>query len=223
MRGWILRFFATLVAIENLSSATVLQSAERNITSLTPSTNHHIVYGLQTTARTPPSNAKPWQQRSQPDYRLGSGWNLRLQTTFSFLPIHVAAAGLCTFYEDIMSFAVHAADTAEDEVMDLTIQFGNLFLEFVATERLSPVSWDLVHDVARTMLDITERGFTEGYQAVVKNGISLVVVRLSVKALELGGAARAARKRDLDRPPMLGRRNTRTIADSSLIGGRLDY
>ncbi len=104
-----------------------------------------------------------------------------------------------------MLFAVQAANEAEDEVMDLTIQFGNLFLEFVATERLSPVSWEFVHDVARTMLDMTDKGFTEGYQAVLQNGVSLVVVRLGAKALELGGAASAARKRDLDTPPMLGR------------------
>lgn len=193
MRVWILKFLATVMAIENLSSAHVIRSAERNITSLTSPTNHHIVHGLQKTAKTPLSNAKQWQKRNHLSWQLGSGWDLRFQTTFSFLPIHLAAVGLCTFYEEVMSFAVHAADAAEDEVTDLTIEIGNLVLEFVATERLSPVSWELVHDVARTMLDRTNRGCIEGYQAVLKNGISLVVVRLGLKAWELGEAASAAR------------------------------
>lgn len=205
MRSWILRSFATVLAIETLSSAHVIRSAERNITSVTSPTNHHIAYGLQKMAKTPLSNAKQWQKRSHLSYQLGSGWDFRLQTTFSFLPIQLAAAGLCTIYEDIMSFAVHAADAAEDEVMDLTIQVGDLFLEFVATERLSPISWTLVHDVARTMLDMTNRGCIEGYHAVLKNGISLVFVRFGVKALELGQAASAARRRDLDTPPVLER------------------
>lgn len=205
MRGWFLKSFAIALVFENLSSAHVLRFAERNDISLKPDADQHMFHGLQTAGKIRLPNAKSWQKRSHLSYQLGSGWDLRLQTTFTFLPIQLAAAGLCTFYEDIMLFAVQAANEAEDEVMDLTIQFGNLFLEFVATERLSPVSWELVHDVARTMLDMTDKGFTEGYQAVLQNGVSLVVVRLGAKALELGGAASAARKRDLDTPPMLGR------------------
>jgi len=205
MCGWFLRTFAIALVFENSSLGHVTRFTERNDMSVKPNTDQHMIHGLQTAGKIPLPNAKSWQKRNHLSYQLGSGWDLHLQTTFTFLPIKLAAAGLCTFYQDVMSFAVQAANEVEDEVMDLTIQIGNLFLEFVATELLSPVSWELVHDVARTMLDMTGKGFAEGYQAVLKNGASSVVVRLGIKALELGETASAARKRDLDTLLMLGR------------------
>lgn len=126
----------------------------------------------------------PQQKRhsAASSYKLASGWRLSLESTTQMLPIAIAAKALASFYRDIMIFAAQAGETAEDEVTDLTIQFGNMFLEFIASEELSPVSWDLVRIFAGKMLEMTENGFTGGYHAVMNAGASMIVVRIGLRA-----------------------------------------
>lgn len=178
------------LALGTLTSPHALHYNERRDLSVTSISRQQSVCGPQAPAN-PSRKAARASTRNQPIIQLGSGWKLRLKRTASFLPIPLAASALSNFYQDIMMFALQAADAAEDELMSLTIQVGHMFLDFIATEQLSPVSWELVHDVAWAMLEMTNRGFTEGYHAVVKNGNSMVIVRIGLKAFDIAPAARA--------------------------------
>ena len=179
----ILLFTSTLIlALKPFASAHHLRYTERGNPSVESVTGMQNVHGTQSSVDTSPKYARDPPRRGSV-YQLGSGWKLHLESTASFLPISIAATALSTFYKDIMSFAIDAAEAAEEEVLDLTIQFGYMFLDFIASEQLSPVSWDLVHDLAAFMLERTERGFTGSYHATLMNGGSLVMVRIGVKAM----------------------------------------
>ena len=148
--------------------------------SVEPVTQHRHVQDPQTPTKSAQNHARA-NPKSLYIFELGSGWKMNLHSTVSFLPIPIAASALSKFYRDIMWFATEAEDASEDENMNLTIQIGQMFLNFVAAEQLSPVTWALVYDVANLMLGLAERGFTEGYHGILRNGYSLVVVRIGMK------------------------------------------
>ena len=182
MRSILLLTSTLILALKPFASAHHLQYTERRNPSVESIAGMQDVHGPQNSVDTSPKTARSPPHRGSV-YQLGSGWKLHLESTTSFLPISIAASALSTFYKDIMSFAIDAAEAAEEEVLDLTIQFGHMFLDFIASEQLSPVSWDLVHDLAAFMLERTQRGFTGGYHATLMNGGNLVMVRIGVKTM----------------------------------------
>ena len=187
MRSILLLTSTLILALKPFASAHHLRYTERRNPSAESVTRMQNAQGPQSLVDPSPKYARDFPRRGSV-YQLGSGWKLYLESTTSFLPISIAASALSTFYLDIMSFAIAAAEAAEEEVLDLTIQFGHMFLDFIASEELSPVSWDLVHDLAAFMLKRTERGFTGGYHATLMNGGNLIVVRIGLKAMDYYGA-----------------------------------
>ncbi|KAG6991321.1 hypothetical protein G7Y79_00053g088040 [Physcia stellaris] len=142
----------------------------------------HARFGLQPRAAAPPEvlSTKPLHTRYSfmfsEVHQLPSGWSLHVKHYSILMPVTTVAAILTNFYENVMSLAAHAADTFEEEHTDMAIQIGELLLRLATNEELIPVSWDLVHDFAKMMKSITERGLVGGLEAVLKCGSTEVMI-----------------------------------------------
>lgn len=142
----------------------------------------HARSGLQARAAPPPEvlSTKPLHTRYSfmfsEVHQLPSGWSLHVKHYSIFTPVTVVAVILTNFYENVMNLAAHAADTFEEEHTDMAIQIGELLLRLATNEELIPVSWDLVHDFAKIMKSMTERGLVGGLEAVLKCGSTEVMI-----------------------------------------------
>ena len=195
MHSLLLIYCTITLALRGFASAHTIRLTEHGSISVHPVTGPHKVHDLQRHLKLTPKPANagpPHHKRNEHMYQLPSGWNLHLQASTSFLPISIATATLSIFYHDIMAFAIRAAEEAEEEVTDLAIQFGNLLLEFFTSEELIPVSWELVHDFAKVMLEMTDKGFTGAYQAVLRAGANVIMVRVGMRTWRFPAPATAA-------------------------------
>lgn len=112
-------------------------------------------------------------------HQLPSGWSLHVKHYSILMPVTAVAVILTNFYENVMNLAAHAADTFEEEHTDMAIQIGELLLRLATNEELIPVSWDLVHDFAKIMKSMTERGLVGGLEAVLKCGSTEVMISVA--------------------------------------------
>ena len=114
-------------------------------------------------------------------YQLSSGWSLHLKYHSIILPLTASANTLSVFYSEVMAFAAHASDTDEREYTAFDLYFGRLLLNLATSEELVPISWDLVHDFAKVMKAMAERGLVGGLEAVLRCGLVEVLVSVSME------------------------------------------
>ena len=112
-------------------------------------------------------------------HQLPSGWSLHVKHYSILMPVTAVAVILTNFYENVIQIAAHAADTFEEEHTEMAIQIGELLLRLATNEELIPVSWDLVHDFAKIMKSMSERGLVGGVEAVLKSGSTEVMISVA--------------------------------------------
>ncbi|CAF9922391.1 MAG: hypothetical protein HETSPECPRED_005057 [Heterodermia speciosa] len=96
------------------------------------------------------------------------------------LPLATSANALSVFYGKVMAFAAHASETGGGEYTEFDLYCGRLLLNLATSEELVPISWDLVHDFAKAMKAMADRGLVGGLEAVLRCGIVEVLVSTPV-------------------------------------------
>lgn len=114
-------------------------------------------------------------------YELSSGWSLHLKYHSIMLPLATSANALSVFYGKVMAFAAHASETGGGEYTEFDLYCGRLLLNLATSEELVPISWDLVHDFAKAMKAMADRGLVGGLEAVLRCGIVEVLVSVSME------------------------------------------
>ena len=125
-------------------------------------------------------------------HQLSSGWSLHLKYHSIILPLTAGANALSAFYSEVMAFAAHASDTYEMEYTTFDLYFGRLLLNLATSEELVPISWDLVHEFAKVMKAMAERGLVGGLEAVLRCGLVEVLVSVSMEGWIIAGEAAEA-------------------------------
>lgn len=111
-------------------------------------------------------------------YPVVGGWQLRVMTYASLLPLEIAAETLEKFYRDISTRA--GFQMVQDHFYRLRL--GKLALEFFCQER--PVSWVLVQDFTRIMAEAARKGWTGSYSMYYFHPIKKVTVAIQLLWME---------------------------------------
>lgn len=120
------------------------------------------------------------RRRGDDIHVLNNGWLMKFLHIDSGLPIAIASALLEDFYERVLDRVHHFATTiAPLKVVSLYVL--DLHLDFACDS--AEVSWDFIMAFVTAMLDVTKRGFTGKFNAIMFHGPTETVVSVALRIL----------------------------------------
>lgn len=116
-----------------------------------------------------------------PDHRI------ILDTYATFLPLSLAASSLLNFYTRLFA-AASGPWHSFPELNHFTAEYGSVTISFQASHNYA-IPWGFVAEFAAKMALVTEKGFTEGFQAEYTHLASGAVIRMGLRIVMVAAAA----------------------------------